>query len=541
MQGLMQSGAINLIELLIHAARWHGQQEMVSLRVEGDLHRQTFAETYQRTAQLAGALRKLGVERGDRVATMAWNTHRHVEAWFATMGLAAVSHTLNPRLFPEQLDYIVNHAEDRVIIVDTTFVPLLQALGDKLTTVEAIIVMTDPAHMPDGLDDRFHCYETLLEGESTEFAWESVSADEASSLCYTSGTTGNPKGVLYAHQSNILHAYAATSKDAMDVGSGDVVLMVVPMFHANAWGLAFGLPMVGARMVMPGPHMDGASIARLLNDEQCTFAAAVPTVWSMLLGHLKETGSAIEHLKEVVIGGAAVPRSMVQSFDQDYGVKVLHAWGMTEMSPLGTVNRLSGYMPAPQTPDEEYDHACKQGRVPFGVDMKIVDDEGQTQPHDGQTFGRLLVRGPWTVERYYGQEESALEDGWFDTGDIATIDEWGFMQITDRAKDVIKSGGEWISSADIENAAVAHPDVEIAACIGARHPKWDERPLLLLCSVEGRTADAESVLALLAESFAKWQLPDAVIEIDTMPLTATGKIDKKPLRAEYEDYLVNSG
>ncbi|MFK7954947.1 MAG: long-chain fatty acid--CoA ligase [Lysobacterales bacterium] len=537
----MQSSSINLVSLLEHAARWHSQQTVVTNTVEGGIHRQTYAQTFCRTGQLGNALLKLGVCPGDRVATMAWNTHRHLEAWFATMGIGAVSHTVNPRLFPEQLVYIMNHAEDSVLLVDLTFVPLVQSLADQLPALQHVIVMTDLDHMPESLPENWHCYETLL-GESDETCtWAQVDADQASSLCYTSGTTGNPKGVMYSHMSNVLHAFGATCKDAMDVGSMDRVLMVVPMFHANAWGLAFGLPMVGAQMVMPGPHMDGASIATQLNDERCTFAAAVPTIWSMLLGHLKSTGTVLEHLKEVVIGGSAAPRSMIETFDRDYGVKVIHAWGMTEMSPLGTVNRISGYMQEPTDDSSRYDQSCKQGRVPFGVDMKITDDEGKTLPHDGQTFGKLLVKGPWTVERYYGENEDTVDhDGWFDTGDIATIDEFGFMHITDRAKDVIKSGGEWISSVDLENAAVAHPDIALAACIGATHPKWEERPLLLVQMEDGKTLDAQAINDVLAEQFAGWQLPDAIVEVEAIALTATGKIDKKPLREGFQNYLIDN-
>lgn len=541
MRGLMQSSSINLVSLLEHAARWHGSQQVVSNTVEGGIHRQSYRETWQRTGQLGNALAELGVKKGDRIGTMAWNTYRHLESWFAIMGLGAVAHTLNPRLFPEQLVYIVNHAEDQVIIVDLTFVPLIQALADKLPTVKHVVVMTGPDNMPDDLPDNWHCYETLLEGRAQSCEWTQVNGDDASSLCYTSGTTGNPKGVLYSHISNVLHAYGATSKDAMNVGSADCVMMVVPMFHANSWGLAFGLPMAGAKMVMPGPHMDGASMATLLTEERCNFAAAVPTVWSMLLDHLRSTSGSLPDLKEVVIGGSAAPRSMIEAFDKEFGVTVLHAWGMTEMSPLGTVNRVSGSMPAPATADEAYDLSCKQGRVPFGVDMEIVDDDDNTLPHDGQTFGRLLVRGPWIVERYYGEAETALDsNGWFDTGDIATIDEYGFMNITDRAKDVIKSGGEWISSADLENAAIAHPDVALAACVGATHPKWDERPVLLVQLAEGKSLDASAITELLAAEFARWQLPDAILAVDSIPLTATGKIDKKPLRAEYQNYLLDN-
>jgi fatty-acyl-CoA synthase len=538
MLGLMQTNALNLGTILDHAARWHGDQEIVTKTVEdGSIHRETYAEARIRARRFANALQGLGVKPGDRVGTMAWNTYRHVETWFALANLGAVCHTLNPRLFPDQIDFIVNDAEDSALILDTTFVPLIGPLLPRLPTLKHIVVLTDDAHMPDisGYEGEWHSFESLVANADGETGpMELPDANWASSLCYTSGTTGDPKGVMYGHASNIMHSLAAVQKDSMNLGSMDNVLMVVPMFHANSWGLTFALPMIGAKMVMPGPHMDGASILNLLNDEKISFSGAVPTVWTGLLAHVQATGGKFDTLKEVVIGGSAVPRSMIEIFDKDYGINVLHAWGMTEMSPLGTVNRKVGWRPEAESWDADIDRRVLQGRVPFGVDMKIVDDEGEELPHDDEAFGRLLVKGPWVLERYYGKPDVAVEaDGYFDTGDIASITPAGFMRITDRAKDVIKSGGEWISSVDVENCAMGHACVALAACIGIAHPKWDERPLLLVTLADGATLDKEGVLDHLGQTFAKWQLPDDIQVIEEMPLTATGKVDKKPLRTKW--------
>ncbi len=538
MLGLMQNDPTSLISMLIHAARWHGAQDIVTRSVEGPVRRQSYAETLDRATRLASRLRDFGVASGDRIGTLAWNTDRHLETWYAVSGQGAVCHTINPRLFPEQIRYIVDHAEDRLIFVDLTFVELLAGLLPELPKIEAVVVMTDRQHMPDttAFPCPAYCYETFLAEGTNDYDWPILDHDTASSLCYTSGTTGNPKGVLYSHRANLLHAYASCMPDVFDLSATDSILMVVPMFHANSWGLAYAGPLTGAKLVLPGPHLDGASIHQLISAEQVTRAAAVPTVWSTLLTYMDESGQGIDTLEELVVGGAAVPRSMIEAFDRRYGIKVTHAWGMTEMTPIGTVNRPTSRSHALDG-EELLDLRCKQGRVPYGVDMQLVDDDGNVLPHDGKAFGRLLVKGPWTIASYYKAPESALEDGWFDTGDIATIDADGFMQITDRSKDVIKSGGEWISSVEVENAAMGIPGVRMAACIGARHRKWGERPVLLVVGDERATLSREAMLPHLANSLAKWQLPDAVIEVEDIPLTAAGKIDKKQLRQKYRDCL----
>ncbi len=540
MLGQMQRDPINLISILSHAGKWHGDQEVVSHTVEGHIHRQTYAETLHRTTKLASCLSEYGINQGDRVGTLGWNTYRHLEAWYAISGQGAVCHTINPRLFSEQITYIIKHAEDRILFVDLSFVDLVAELLPELPSVESVIIMTDREHMPETLNTSipWHCYEEFLEQGEDEFDWPTLDDDTASSLCYTSGTTGEPKGVLYSHRGNLLHAYASCGTDVLNISCTDTILMVVPMFHANSWGLAYSAPMVGAKIILPGPHMDGESIHKLISTEQVSKAAAVPTVWNMLIAYLNDSGLALDSLKEVVIGGSAVPRSMIEAFDKKYDVDVLHAWGMTEMTPIGTLNRAKPFMKE-QSPEQNLNVRCKQGRVPFGVDMKIVDDDGNILPHDGKTFGRLLVKGGWTIERYYKSDESALDDGWFDTGDIAAIDKHGYMQITDRSKDLIKSGGEWISSVDLENAAIGIPGIEVAACIAAAHPKWGERPILLVQTTDPQPPSELEILEHLGESFAKWQLPNAVFYVDEIPLTATGKIDKKPLRRTYQNYFLD--
>lgn len=536
MQGLMQPFPLNLAHVLEHAARFHGHREIVSSTVEGGLHRYTYSEALARTKQFANALEKLGVNEGDRVGTLAWNGYRHFEAWYAISGQGAITHTINPRLFPDQISYIVNHAANRLIVVDTSFVPLLEGIQDELKSIEGFIILTDRDHMPETSLRNVHCYEELIAGEAHDFDWPEFDEETSSSLCYTSGTTGNPKGVMYTHRSNILMALAANGAECFGLTVNDCVLMVVPQFHANSWGLVYSAPMVGAKLVLPGPHLDGKSVDDLIRDEGVTFSAAVPTVWNMFLSHLSETGGTLPTLKEVVIGGSAVPRSMIETFDKTYDVEVIQAWGMTETNPLGTLNR-----PVPEISkldkEAQLDHATKQGRPLFGVDIAIANEGGDLLPHDGKTPGRLLVRGPWVIETYYGHDEKAVDDeGWFDTSDIATIDEHGFMQITDRAKDVIKSGGEWISSVDLENAAMGHEAVAMAAVIGMAHPKWDERPLLILQLAPGTEVSGADMIEYLSSRVAKWWLPDDVVYIDTIPLGGTGKINKLSLRETFKDH-----
>jgi fatty-acyl-CoA synthase len=540
--GLMQDRPVNLIAVLQHAAVVHRDQLIVSVLPEGVRHRQTYAETYARTQRLAAALKRLGVEPGDRIGTLAWNTHRHLEAWYAISGQGAICHTINPRLAPEQIAFIVGHAEDRMLMIDAMFAPLVRKIASSLPSLERVIVFTDRAHMPDGgaQSEDWLCFEELLAPEQLAFDWPSFPEETASSLCYTSGTTGEPKGVLYSHRSNLLQSYAICSKDAMNLGLADTTLMIVPMFHANAWGLVYGAPAVGAKLVLPGAALDGPSVHRLIKEEGVTCSSAVPTVWAMLLAHLEKEGGDLAPLREVTIGGAAVPRSMVKTLRDKYAVTVAHGWGMTEMSPVGTINRLAPKH-ARLDPEAQLDLLVKQGRPLFGVEMKIVDEEGRDLARDGKATGRLLVRGPWIAKAYYRRDDKILDaDGWFDTGDVASIDPDGVMQITDRAKDIIKSGGEWISSVDLENCAMGAPGVQLAAAIGVAHPKWGERPLLLVVPKPGASPTPESILAHLGGSCAKWQLPDDIVFVDALPLTAAGKFDKKVLRARYADHLAKT-
>jgi fatty-acyl-CoA synthase len=540
MRGLMQDFPLLVHRVLDHAARWHGATSILSRSVEGPLHRTDYATLSRRARALASACeRKFGLKTGSVIATMAWNSWRHLEIWYGVMGLGGIVHTLNPRLFTEQLAYIINHAEDQWIFIDLTFIPLFEKLQDSLPHVKGFIIMTDAAHMPASTCLRNPiCYEELIREGDEEFRWPEFDENTACGLCYTSGTTGNPKGVLYSHRSNVLHGLMCALGDAMALSSRDVAMPVVPMFHANAWSIAFSAPISGAALVMPGPKLDGASIYEMLTEGKVTITAAVPTVWLMLLSHLEQNPHLrLPHLARVVIGGSACPESIMKAFVETYGADVIHAWGMTEMSPIGSLGVQSGRA-AELPPDAWWTVKLKQGRPPFMVDMKITNDEGNTLPHDGRTFGRLKVKGPAVAKSYFkGEGLSAFDaDGWFDTGDVATIDDYGYMQITDRAKDVIKSGGEWISSIELENAAMSCHGVQEAAAIGLPHPKWDERPLLVVVRKQGAAITREEILAHLDGRIAKWWMPDDVSFVDEIPHTATGKISKMELRARFKDY-----
>jgi acyl-CoA synthetase (AMP-forming)/AMP-acid ligase II len=538
MQGLMQDWPLLCHRILDHAATFHPDRPIVSRMVEGPIHRTTYAQARQRALKVAQRLDRDGIRQGDRVATLAWNTFRHFEAWYGIMGTGAVYHTVNPRLFPDQIAWIVNHAEDRVMMTDLTFVPLLEKLADRLPGIERYIVLTDAAHMPETPLKNAVPYEEWIGEADGDFAWKQFDENTAAGMCYTSGTTGHPKGVLYSHRSNVLHSMMASMGDAMGVSSRDVIMPVVPMFHANCWGLALTAPMNGAALVMPGMKMDGASIFELLDTCRVTCTAAVPTIWMMLLQHLEATQSRLPHLNRVVIGGSSCPRAMTEKFENHYGVNVIHAWGMTEMSPLGSLCTLKPeYLNLEG--DALLDLKVKQGHPPFGVEMRITDDLGRDQPWDGKTFGRLKVRGPAVARSYFKDDSDILDEhGFFDTGDVATMDPCGYMQITDRSKDVIKSGGEWISSIDLENLAVGHPKVAEAAVIGIRHPKWDERPLLVIVLKKDETADKAELLAFMRGKVVGWWLPDDVAFVDEIPHTATGKIQKTALRERFRDYIL---
>jgi acyl-CoA synthetase (AMP-forming)/AMP-acid ligase II len=535
----MQDWPLLVHTILDHAA-WLGPREVVTRTVEGPIHRYSYGDLDRRARMIAGACSKhLGIGFGDVIGTMAWNTHRHAEIWYGLMSLGVVVHTLNPRLFAEQLAYIVNHAGDQWLFIDLTFVPLLESLSDRLPRVKGYIVMTDESHMPKGtrLPNPI-CYETLIADGDPELDWPRLDEHTACGICYTSGTTGNPKGVLYSHRSTVLCAMMNCAGDALDLSSRDTVMPVVPMYHANAWSLIFAGPMAGAKLVLPGPKLDGASLYELIATEGVTFTAAVPTLWLSLLNHLDANPQlAIPDLKRVVIGGSACPEAMMRAFIERHGSDVIHAWGMTEMSPIGSINTPRGGLDH-LDPDELWQLKLKQGRPQYGVEMKITDDEGRELPRDGKTFGRLKVRGLAVAAAYMkGEGASSFDaDGWFDTGDVSTLDENGYMQITDRAKDVIKSGGEWISSIDLENAAMGCPGVAEAAAIGLPHPKWDERPLLVIVGKGDVAVTREALLVHLAGRIAKWWMPDDVVFVDEIPHTATGKISKLELRERFKDY-----
>jgi len=542
MLGNMMDSPLLISGLIEHAASSNPNSEIVSRRCESDgesdIHRYTMKDAAKRSKQIANALIDLGAKPADRIATLAWNNYRHFELYFGVSGIGSVLHTINPRLFPEQLVYIINHAEDRWIFVDLTFVPLLEAIQDKIPAVEGFIIMADTANMPATSLKNVICYEDLISNASDQLEWPQFDENSAASLCYTSGTTGNPKGVLYSHRSTLLHAMSEVSREALGITNLSCVLPVVPMFHVNAWGVPYAAAMTGAKLVFPGPGMDGASLWQLIEAEQPDLLLGVPTVWLMLLNHMDEIGKTLDSVNNVVVGGSAAPLSMIKKFDQVHDAFLIHAWGMTEMSPLGTSNvktAAMGNMPI----EERYQLQQKQGRPVFGVEMKIVDDNGDRQPHDGTTFGRLLVRGPWVIKQYYKTDDmSSFENGWLDTGDVATIDENNYLGIVDRSKDVIKSGGEWISSIDLENAAVGHSDIVEACVIGVAHEKWDERPLLLVIRKPESTLSGDDIKQFLEDKIAKWWMPDDVIFVESLPHTATGKLLKINLRKEYHDYLM---
>jgi fatty-acyl-CoA synthase len=536
----MQSQPLLISSLITFAERHHGDGEIVSRRVEGDIHRYTYRELAQRSRQLANALEALGLQQGERVASIAWNGYRHMEMYFGVSGSGRVLHTINPRLHPEQVAWIVNHAEDQVLCFDMTFLPLVQAVHAKCPTVKKWVALCDADKLPaDSGIPGLTSYEDWIGAASSTYAWPQIDENSASSMCYTSGTTGNPKGVLYSHRSTTLHAYAAALPDVMNLSARDAVLPVVPMFHVNAWGIPYSAALTGCKVVFPGPALDGKSVYELVEAEGVTFAAGVPTVWQMLLTHVRSNGLKFSTLQRTVIGGSACPPAMITAFQEEFGVHVLHAWGMTETSPLGTLCTLKNkHLQLPRAQQEQLQQ--KQGRAICGVDLKIIGGDGRELPWDGKTYGDLLVRGPWILDSYFKGDSPLIKDengvGWFPTGDVATIDADGFMQITDRSKDVIKSGGEWISSIDVENIAMAHPAVAMAACIGMPHPKWDERPIVAVSLKPGASVTREELLKFYEGKTAKWQIPDDVVFVEAIPLGATGKMLKTKLREQLQGY-----
>ncbi|HSW12926.1 MAG TPA: 3-(methylthio)propionyl-CoA ligase [Solimonas sp.] len=539
LMGQMMDRPLLISSLLEHAERFHGDSEIVSRTVEGPIHRYTWVEAARRARQAANGLTRLGIQQGERVATLAWNGYRHLELYYAISGSGAVMHTINPRLFPEQVAWIVNHAEDRVMFFDITFAPLVDAVAAKCPTVKAWVALTDKAHLPEMKNVQPIAYEDFIAAESETYAWPELDERSAACLCYTSGTTGNPKGVLYSHRSTLLHTFAVPLPDVMNLSARDVILPVVPMFHVNAWAIAYVAAMIGAKLVLPGAALDGASICELFENEKVTFSAGVPTVWLGALQYLQKTGKKLSTVKRMVVGGSACPPALMETYERDYGVKLIHAWGMTEMSPLGTVCTMKNHH-LELSKEEQFKVELKQGRPPFGVDLKIVDEDGKELPRDGKTSGDLLVRGYWIVDQYFRGTESPLQDGWFPTGDRGTLDRDGYLTITDRSKDVIKSGGEWIGSIDLENVAMAHPAVAMAAVIAAKHAKWDERPLLVVVKKPGMEVTREEMLKFYEGKIAKWWTPDDVVFVDALPLGATGKVQKNKLREEFGERLLGS-
>ena len=537
MNGLMMDSHLTITSIMNHADRINGTSEIVSVTGDNPHHRYTYKDAFRRVRQMANALQQVGFKPGDRIATLAWNDYRHFELYYAISCSGQVCHTINPRLFPEQINFIINHAEDQWVFTDPMFVPLLEALKSQLPSVRGYVVMTSSDQMPETSLDNVHCYETFIEGQPDTFDWPDLDEKTASSMCYTSGTTGNPKGVLYSHRSTVLHSIVGSMPDLMNLSGRDVIMPIVPMFHVNAWGTAYNGPMTGAKLVFPGPKMaDGETLTNLINSEKVNYSLGVPTVWLALVGYLNETGRTIETLNSVVCGGSACPLSLMKEMEK-HGVMVHMGWGMTEMSPLGSYNRPMKWMD--ESGEEEKDAArVRAGRMVYGVQMKIVDGDQNELPWDGIASGLLMVKGPWVISGYYRLDEKPAldEDGWFDTGDMAAIDEYGYVTITDRVKDVIKSGGEWISSIDVENAAMAYPDVQEAAVIGVADPKWTERPLLIVIPVAGTTPDKDAILASLEGKIAKWWIPGDCVFVDEIPHTATGKISKKDLREQFADY-----
>ncbi|AYV20561.1 long-chain-fatty-acid--CoA ligase [Vibrio mediterranei] len=537
MKGQMMNVPLTITEIMRHADRVNGDTEIVSVTYDNPRHRYTLSDAFSRTRQLANALKSLGLKKGQRVATLAWNDYRHLELYYAISCSGGVLHTVNPRLFEQQIEYIINHAEDTIVFFDPIFTPLIEKLQSKLSTVNHFIALTDHAHLPESQIENLLDYESFIADRSTAFTWPELEEDDASSLCYTSGTTGHPKGVLYSHRSTVLHSLGSALPDAFGLSIDECVMPIVPMFHVNGWGLAYSAPMTGTKLVMPGPKMaDGATLTELINNEGVTMTAGVPVVWLMLLEHLKQSELQVPSLKRIVVGGSACPEVLIREFDELFNVSMHHAWGMTEMSPLGTFNKLKPKLRS-LADEQKMGYQLKQGRIVFGVDMRIEDWQGNQVPWDGHQFGSVKVRGPWIASGYYKQGESVDSNGYFDTGDVASIDPHGYMQITDRSKDVIKSGGEWISSIELENIAVGHPDIKEAAVIGVSHNKWGERPLLIAVTHDVTVTESE-LLAHFDGKVAKFCIPDAVEFINELPHTATGKLSKKDLRDHFKDYVL---
>ena len=544
MLGLMQDHPLLISSIFDHAVNGYGNQDIVSNSIEGGIHKYNYSQWGLRTKKLANAFKSLNLRQGDKVGTLAWNGYRHLEIYYASSSSGLICHTVNPRLHPDQIAYIVNHAEDKVLCVDLNILPLVEKASIHFKTVKTLIVMTDNLNMINpqiNKDIKVVCYEDFIKEESSDFSWPELDEKTASSLCYTSGTTGNPKGVLYSHRSTVLHAYGMNLKDVVPYGVKDVVLPVVPMFHVNAWGTPYAAPMCGAKLVFPGMKLDGESLTDLMNNEQVTVSLGVPTIWLALLNYLRESGKKLDTVKRLIIGGSSCPRTLFEGFEEEFGVEVIHAWGMTEMSPLGTVN-MPSLEDTPKNKKEYYDQKMPQGRTIFGHQMKLVDDDGNVLPEDGETQGRLLSRGLWVLKQYYkddSQNDRFLDGGWFDTGDVAKIDQNGFMTITDRTKDIIKSGGEWISSIDLENICVGHPEVANAAVISVPHEKWEERPIVIVQPMVGKSPSKVDILKMYEGKIAKWMIPDDVIFTDIIPLGATGKILKNKLREEFGGHTIS--